>query len=213
MAMTRESLRAGRCISPVFVASNEKERTMRYNKMARLVIGLAAAVLVAACSSGADDPTAAPTVAPAPATTAPSVAPAASSVTRAAPDGLFTGRVHCRGIDTPSGGDPDALYYTCYQVATDPRMAGTIDLVVWLSDNADTPSGPSFTAWGSSTLTNDEGSWVCKEAGMGVWENITYSRDLACVGKGEYVGLSAWLHEVTSNAASDWGFLGWIAKT
>ena len=178
---------------------------MRYSKMARLVGALAAAVLVAACSSGGSDPTGVPTVSPAPATEAPSVAPAA-------PKGLFTGRVHCRAVETPSDGDPDAQYLTCYQVATDPRMAGTVDEQLSLS-NAE--AGQAFAAWGSSTITNDRGSWVCNEAGMGVAEqtDAVYTRDLSCVGKGENIGLSAWMHAVSSIAPTDWAFIGWIDKT
>jgi hypothetical protein len=162
-------------------------------------------VLVAACSSGADNPTAAPTVASAPATTAPSVAPAA-------PDGLFTGRVHCRLVETPGGGDPDAQYHTCYQAATDPRMAGTVDLQVLMS-NAE--AGQAFIAWGPSTITNDQGSWVCNEAGMGIADqtDAVYTRDVACVGKGGNIGLSAWMHALSSTAPMDWAFIGWIDRT
>jgi hypothetical protein len=185
---------------------------MRYNKLARLVGGVAAVLLVAACSSGADNPTVAPTVAPAPATDAPSVAPAAPSVVPAAPEGTFTGRVHCRNVETPSDGDPDALYFTCNQVATDPRMAGTVELQ-WSLSSAET--GQPFVAWGPSTVTNDQGSWVCNEAGMGVAEQTdpVYTRDVACVGKGENIGLSAWMHAISSIAPTDWAFIGWIAKT
>lgn len=205
-----ESPRTISGISPVFVAFNEKERTMGYNKLTRLVGGLAAVVLVAACSSGADNSTSAPTAASAPATTAPSAAPAAPREVSVAPEGLFTGRVHCLGIGRPSDGDIGALYYTCDQVATDARMAGTIKMTVWLTDNA---NETAFTAWASSTLTNDQGSWICTEAGFGAYANKTYARDLACVGKGEFVGLSAWLHEVSGNAGVSWGVIGWIAKT
>lgn len=178
---------------------------MQYRKMASLVIGLAAAMLIAACSAGADDPTSAPTVAPAAETAAPDVAPAA-------PEGMFTGKVHCRVIATPSGGNPDAMYHACDQVATDPRMVGTVDLgPIVVSDYSELE--PAFTAYGPSVITNDRGSWVCQEASMGISTNGVYTRDLVCFGKGEYVGLSAWLHSVTGDATVNWGFMGWIDKT
>lgn len=179
---------------------------MRYNKMARLVGALAAAVLVAACSTGANNPTSAPTLVPADPTAAPSVVPAA-------PGGMFTGAVHCRAVDAPSGVETGADYFTCYQAATDPRMAGTVDLAVWINDIPETADAPAFAAWGESTITNDQGSWICKEAGMGVYNNGVFVRDLACIGKGENIGLSAWLHAVTQDSAMNWGFIGWIAKT
>jgi hypothetical protein len=185
----------------VFVAANVKERTMQYGRLAKLIGALAAAVLVAACSSGANSPTSVPTLAPAAETAAP-VAPAT-------PEGMFTGSAFCPVTTTPSGGDPDAMYHRCTQVATDPRMAGTVDLgPISVSDYSELE--PAFTSWGPSVITNDRGSWTCQEAGRGSVANGVYARDLACTGKGEYIGLSAWLHAVTGDGAMNWSFIGWI---
>lgn len=185
---------------------------MKVNGSARLTAGLALTMMLTACSSAGAGATTAPAAAPATAPAAATEVPA--PVTLNSPDapGLFTGSDRCRQMTAPepsASPDPNALYLACGRTVSDLRMSGVSvgELRSILQDPA------MATLSGSETLTNDGGTWSCEV--LAVWESDTWAgwRDQVCVGHGDYIGLSAYVHAIGNDAITSYGVLGWIEKT
>lgn len=166
---------------------------MRRHTILGLGMTLVLAALVAGCSGAGGSSTS--TSAPA------DQAPVLS--------GVFTGHDRCWGQQAPADADPDATYAVCDRTASDPRLSGTINLVSYGPEESDPDVG---LLWGSGTLTNENGSWDCEEVIMGSMENGVGWRHMVCIGLGAYVGQIAYLQMTTSDTATSWGFIGWIAK-
>jgi len=104
-----------------------------------------------------------------------------------------------------------------YEVeASDPRASGTIEVTV----NADSAADGSGTMWGTSVLTNSEGTWVC-DGWTGALDasghRFTF---IKATGTGEYEGLT--LYQLGYFASGPTTMLppsqgmagsGWIQKT
>ncbi len=169
---------------------------MRRHTILGLAMTVLLAAMVVACAGAGSSSTSAPSTA----------------VQVPVPSSVFTGRDLCRGVQAPPNSDPDtfdATYAVCDRTASDPRLSGTINLVSYGPEATDPDVG---FMWGSGTLTNDNGSWDCKEVLMGSMENGVGWRHMVCVGLGDYVGQIAYLQMTTNDTATSWGFIGWIAK-
>lgn len=186
---------------------------MKANGAAGLATGILLAMLLAACSGGGAEATT--TSAAAAATPVkPTVAVAATE-----PDapGLFTGSDRCRQTTAPepsASPDPDTLYLACERTASDPRMSGSsVGELRGVSSNSTQDDPALYSLYGTETLTNDGGSWDCEV--LAVWESDTWTgwRDQVCVGHGDYIGLSAYVHAIGNDAITSYGVLGWIEKT
>lgn len=170
---------------------------MILQRTAGLGATLLLASMLAACSSAG-------------ATQAPALAATPSS-SPAATIGLFTGFGRCADDASVSADRrlDGSVYTLCERSATDPRLAGSLHLV----GRVDT-SQRVATISSSGTLTNDGGTWTCKELIMGYQdENAVGSFENVCIGSGGYAGLTAYIHGTTKDQASTWGFVGWVDKT
>ena len=90
----------------------------------------------------------------------------------------------------------------------DPRLSGTMHLVSYAGGTEE-----ATAIWAEGTLENAEGSWGCKQFGVGSMENQVGGLDEVCVGRGAYAGLTAYLHLVTADLLSTFGLLAWIEGT
>jgi hypothetical protein len=176
---------------------------MRYSRMIAATGALLVCGLLAACS-GVGASSAAPSA------TSPAAPATADGL------GIFTAFDRCQDDpEPPADADPDAGYVLCRRAASDPRMTGDYRVVSYgpAEDPLDTTDPPLATLWGSGTVTNADGSWDCKELLQGTMENGVGWRDQICVGLGDYVGLTAYMHGITGDIAMTVGMLGWIEKS
>jgi hypothetical protein len=173
---------------------------MRYSRMIAATGALLACGLLAACSGvGAS-----------------SAAPSDAAPASADELGVFTAFDRCQDDPAPpADADPDAIYALCVRTASDPRMTGDYRITSYAppADPLDPTDPPLATLWGSGTVSNSGGSWDCKELLQGTMENGVGWRDQICVGLGDYVGLTAYMHGITGDIAGTVGMLGWIEKS
>jgi hypothetical protein len=177
----------------VFASRCGEEKAMRRNGLARLGTGLVLVLLVAACGSASGGATTAPSAAPTPEPTAQL--------------GLFTGHDVC--IDGDAEGAPDTGKVVCDRVVTDARMTGTLTSPGEIGTGTDPDV---FMQWHTFTMGNDGGAWTCKHLLMGVGDSAGWA-DQVCTGTLGYAGLTAYIHSISGNQASDFGVLGWIEET
>lgn len=167
---------------------------MKRKWIAGLGAGLVAAALAAGCTGGAG---AGGTAAPEP-TEAAEAAPA-----------IITGTATCGDDPSPPVTvTEDANYVFCERTMADPRLSGTMHLVSHTGGTEETTA-----IWSEGTLENEEGSWSCKQFGVGSQEVQTGTLDEVCVGRGAYAGLTAYLHLVTADNATTFGILAWVEGT
>jgi hypothetical protein len=165
---------------------------MRRNGLAGLGTGLALAMLLAACGSASGGTTAAPSAAPTPEPTAPL--------------GMFTGHDVCSAPEDDNPTD-DVAPVVCERVTTDPRLTGTLT-----SPDGEAAGNPDlFIEWRTFTMTNDGGSWTCPQLVIGR-ADFTGWADQICTGTNGYAGLTAYIHAISGNNASDFGILGWVEE-
>lgn len=167
---------------------------MRRNASAGLAMGPALAILLAACGSAGATPSADPAATEPPAATA-----------------LFSGRAACRDVpSTDASAGTDAQGITCDQVTTDPRLSGTLLSTALPAAVGDVPG--VYIATSNWTLTNEGGTWTCDQLLVGVADSAGGADDV-CVGEGAYAGLTAYVHRISSDMATTFGILGWVAET
>jgi len=168
---------------------------MKRKWIAGLGASLVAAALVAGCSGGtAGGSTAAPAATDGPAAPTP---------------GIFTGTAACCDDPAPPVTvAEDVNYVVCERTMADARLSGTMHLVSYTGGTEEAPA-----IWSDGTLENDEGSWSCKQFGVGSLNVQTGPLDEVCVGRGAYVGLTAYLHSITADNLATSGILAWIEGT
>lgn len=168
---------------------------MKRKWIAGLGAGLVAAALAAGCTGGAG---AGGTAAPEP-TEAAEAAPA-----------IITGTATCGDDPSPPVTAPggNVGYGLCERTMADPRLSGTMHLVSYAGGTEE-----ATAVWAEGILENAEGSWSCKQFGVGSQEVQTGTLDEVCVGRGAYAGLTAYLHLVTADNATTFGILAWVEGT
>lgn len=168
---------------------------MKRKWIAGLGASLVAAALVAGCTGGTGGGTTA--------------APAATGGAAVPTPAVFTGTGECRDDPSPPVTvAEDANYVACERTMADPRLSGTMHLI---SHTGGTEEATAI--WSEGTLENDEGSWSCKQFGVGSQEVDTGPLDEVCFGRGAYAGLTAYLHLVTADNLTTFGVLAWIEGT
>jgi hypothetical protein len=157
---------------------------------------LVAAALVAGCTGGAG--------------AAGTATPAATEATAVPTPAVFTGTQECRDDPTPPVTAPggDVGYGLCERTMADPRLSGTMHLISYVGGTDD-----ATALWAEGTLENAEGSWGCKQFGVGSRKNQVGGLDEVCVGRGAYAGLTAYVRLVTADQLSTFGLLAWIEGT
>ena len=165
---------------------------MRRSGFAGLGTCLALAMLLAACGTASGGATAVPSAAPTPEPTAPL--------------GLFTGHDACTDPDPVDTNDTGAV--VCDRVVSDPRLTGTLTGARATGQGTDPDV---FMEWRTLVLSNDGGAWTCKQTMMGVGGFAGWA-DQVCTGTLGYAGLTAYVHAISGNSASDFGVLGWIEE-
>lgn len=165
---------------------------MKRKWIAGLGASLVAAALVAGCSGGSG--------------AGGTAAPAATDGMGVATPAIFTGTAACRDDPSPPVTvAEDANYVVCERTMADPRLSGALHLVSYTGGTEE-----ATAIWSEGTMENDEGSWDCRQFGVGSQEVNTGPLDEVCVGRGDYAGLTAYLHSVTADNATTFGILAWI---
>ena len=68
-----------------------------------------------------------------------------------------------------------------------------------------------FIDWRTFTMSNEGGGWTCKRLTIGREGSAGFADDI-CTGEDGYAGLTAYVHAISGNNASDFGLIGWIEE-
>lgn len=169
----------------------------RLRGLASPVAGLVLALALAGCA-GAGSPTPTPVATPNPSDAL----------------GLATGSETCTEMEAPSmspapaAPDPSILTMECRRAFSDARLSGLLREQVHLEAGQ-----PVVTIWGTGTLSNDGGIWVCDVILIGTMVSRMGSRNDVCVGTDGYRGLTAYIQGPTRDYGTSFGLIGWIVET
>jgi hypothetical protein len=164
---------------------------MRHSTKFAVALALLACGSLAGCASTAGGSSSAPSASPSP-----------------EPPAVITGSQTCYEDPEETTDAGDLTYVICDWTMADPRLTGTQHLV-----SSGSSSDPALFATGSEgTLETGGGAWDCKEFLFGWPENGTGLKEEVCRGTGAYAGLTAYVHGVSDNGASDFGLVAWIEE-
>lgn len=170
---------------------------MREHRTIGWMSTILAAVLLAGCSTMGAEPS-----------TGSTVGAAAPSSGAALTGTVFTGYEPYAAVAGTRPREDGSITFRSGLTASDPRMSGTMTVTLYQD-----PDSNPVRLWGSYTLVNEAGRWVCQFSGLSWNENGTVVRDDVCSGGLAYKGMRAYIHATSMDIGVSFGAIGWIDET